>query len=286
VLRRLGLGLALVVASMVAGARAAHAFSTGFVGNCASCHTGGVSTPVTLTADVPCLTAGMTTAINVSGNVPSPGSAGLDLAIASGPGSLTIGGANSAGTKISGADVTHSMSKLGMGGVVRFSALFVAPSVPATTTVQLHVFFLAADNNGGPTGDSTNQATLSITVAPAPTCGPGACGTITNVCGAAVACGSCAPPQTCGGGGIANQCGSCTPPPNLCAGKSCGAVADGCGGFVSCGACLAGQTCNASNLCVAAAATVPALGRIPLLVLASALLLVAAIGLARKRRAG
>jgi hypothetical protein len=34
------------------------------------------------------------------------------------------------------------------------------------------------------------------------------CGTIDNGCGGKVSCGSCTPPQTCGGGGVENVCGT------------------------------------------------------------------------------
>jgi len=282
VFRRLGFSLAVVIVSTIAGARSARAFSAGVVGNCASCHTGGVTTPVTFNADNLCLTSGMTTTINVSGNVVSGGSAGLDLAIASGPGSFAIGGPNAAGTKISGADVTQSMAKLGS-PTVSFSAIFVAPSVSATTTVQLHVFFLGANNDGTPTGDSTNQANLTLTVAPAPTCGPGGCGTITNACGASVNCGNCAPPGVCGGGGVPNIC--CTP--ITCAGKACGSVPDGCGGVLNCGICPGGQRCNAQFQCVAPPPpSVPALGGVSPFLLGAILLLAGAIGIAGRRRPG
>jgi len=46
---------------------------------------------------------------------------------------------------------------------------------------------------------------------PATTCPAGDnCGTVADGCGATLDCGTCTPPDTCGGGGVSNQCG-CTP---------------------------------------------------------------------------
>lgn len=38
------------------------------------------------------------------------------------------------------------------------------------------------------------------------------CGQIDDGCGATLQCGTCSPPQTCGGGGQANLCGASTTP--------------------------------------------------------------------------
>jgi hypothetical protein len=37
------------------------------------------------------------------------------------------------------------------------------------------------------------------------------CGPVADGCGGIVDCGTCAPPQICGGGGVANKCGGTTP---------------------------------------------------------------------------
>lgn len=97
---------------------------------------------------------------------------------------------------------------------------------------------------------------LTSCVSP-PTCTPltcanypaGTCGAQSDGCGGLTAnCGTCTPPQTCGGGGVPNMCGapdagSC--PPLTCAGQNikCGPAGDGCGGLLMCGNCPSGQTC-------------------------------------------
>jgi hypothetical protein len=75
------------------------------------------------------------------------------------------------------------------------------------------------------------------------------CGSIPNGCGGTLNCGSCAPPQTCGGGGTPNQCGGCTPTTCAVAGANCGIISDGCGGTLECGSwCPAPQTCGGAGL--------------------------------------
>jgi hypothetical protein len=76
------------------------------------------------------------------------------------------------------------------------------------------------------------------------------CGSLSNGCGGMIACGTCTAPQTCGGGSpaVANVCG-CAALKACPAGDNCGSVADGCGGMLSCGTCTPAQTCTA-NQCV------------------------------------
>jgi hypothetical protein len=77
------------------------------------------------------------------------------------------------------------------------------------------------------------------------------CGTIPDGCGGTLSCGTCAPPETCGGGGAANVCG-CMPTSCAAQGKNCGTIADGCGGVLSCGTCAAPQVCGGggvANVC-------------------------------------
>jgi hypothetical protein len=67
------------------------------------------------------------------------------------------------------------------------------------------------------------------------------CGTIGNGCSGLINCGTCAAPETCGGGGIPNQCG-CTP--RTCVGTDCTYVGDdGCGGTLDC-------TCEDNQRCI------------------------------------
>ncbi|MFO0646962.1 MAG: hypothetical protein U0326_12045 [Polyangiales bacterium] len=73
------------------------------------------------------------------------------------------------------------------------------------------------------------------------------CGPIGDGCGGILNCGTCASPQTCGGGGMPSRCGGtsgCVPRTCAMAGANCGPVSDGCGGLLECGACAAGQSCG------------------------------------------
>jgi hypothetical protein len=72
------------------------------------------------------------------------------------------------------------------------------------------------------------------------------CGPAGDGCGGLLQCGTCTPPQTCGGGGQPGVCGAPTCTPRTCAqaNASCGPIADGCGGVVDCGVCVAPQTCG------------------------------------------
>ncbi|MGI9020520.1 MAG: hypothetical protein ACR2G3_07415 [Solirubrobacterales bacterium] len=71
------------------------------------------------------------------------------------------------------------------------------------------------------------------------------CGSATNNCGQTVDCGSCSPPQTCGGGGVSGMCG-CTPSCPPCREFP---VANGCGGF--CGANCNLICCDDTASCLA-----------------------------------
>jgi hypothetical protein len=91
----------------------------------------------------------------------------------------------------------------------------------------------------------------------------GTCGQQSDGCGGLTAsCGTCTPPQTCGGGGTPGMCGQprCTPLTcaQACAAAGvtsgcCGQFSDGCGGLtVSCGTCGGGDTCGGggvANMC-------------------------------------
>jgi hypothetical protein len=74
------------------------------------------------------------------------------------------------------------------------------------------------------------------------------CGTIPDGCGNTLDCGSCAAPQTCGGGGTANVCG-CTPTTCAAQGATCGTIPDGCGDTLSCDSCATGFVCTAGQCC-------------------------------------
>jgi hypothetical protein len=76
------------------------------------------------------------------------------------------------------------------------------------------------------------------------------CGPASDGCGGIIAsCGTCTPPQTCGGGGTPGQCGGTSGcQPLSCADQhiSCGPAGDGCGNLIAavCGVCTPPQTCG------------------------------------------
>lgn len=91
------------------------------------------------------------------------------------------------------------------------------------------------------------------------------CGPSSDGCGGIVAsCGTCTPPQTCGGGGVSGQCGGnsgCVPESCAQQNLACGPAGDGCGNLIpnGCGTCPTNQTCggggvagqcSGSNMCV------------------------------------
>jgi hypothetical protein len=189
---------------LLAAAAPARATSTGIVGNCAACHVGGLAVGPTLAADISCLTAGMSTTINVSASNPNGTSGGMDLSTTAG--FLSVGGPNATSTRANGADITHSAPKFASAGLVRFSAIFTAPPVP--TTANLHVYFLGANGNGSTTGDGTGQTNLSLVVAAAPTCGANTCGVVANACGQTASCGACTTGFSC----VSSACVPSSPP--------------------------------------------------------------------------
>lgn len=101
---------------------------------------------------------------------------------------------------------------------------------------------------------ATGPYTCSATPCTPKTCGQlGAnCGQVADGCGGATPiCGTCASPQSCGGGGTANVCG-CKPTTCASLGKNCGSFPDGCGGNLDCGTCTAPATCGGTgtpNVC-------------------------------------
>jgi hypothetical protein len=80
------------------------------------------------------------------------------------------------------------------------------------------------------------------------------CGPAGNGCGGLIqSCGTCSPPQTCGGGGAPGQCGypdAGTCQPKTCADQNitCGPAGDGCGNLLQCGTCKAPDTCGGGGV--------------------------------------
>ena len=78
------------------------------------------------------------------------------------------------------------------------------------------------------------------------------CGPQGDGCGSSIDCGSCSPPQSCGGHDATSppnpgKCGGtaiCIPKTCATSFANCGPVADGCGGLLDCGTCSAPQTCG------------------------------------------
>jgi len=75
------------------------------------------------------------------------------------------------------------------------------------------------------------------------------CGVVDDGCGGTLDCGTCASPETCGGGGVEHVCGaSCTPIRCEDGGQNCGLVPDGCGNFANCGSCNPPESCGGGGL--------------------------------------
>ncbi|HEY7954032.1 MAG TPA: hypothetical protein VII38_02030, partial [Polyangia bacterium] len=76
------------------------------------------------------------------------------------------------------------------------------------------------------------------------------CGSAGDGCGNLLDCGTCTPPQTCGGGGVPGKCGApnCTPTTCAKANANCGIIGDGCGGTLNCGTCTPPQTCGGGGV--------------------------------------
>ena len=86
------------------------------------------------------------------------------------------------------------------------------------------------------------------------------CGAVGDGRGGRIECGSCAPPEFCGGGGpsrcgrgVATDAGPpCISPTCASLGLNCGPVSDRCGGTMECGTCGAGEACGVGgrpNVC-------------------------------------
>jgi len=76
------------------------------------------------------------------------------------------------------------------------------------------------------------------------------CGPAADGCGGLVDCGTCTPPEICGGGGKPSVCGTAPCTKKTCAelGAKCGMQGDGCGGLIDCGACVAPETCGGGGV--------------------------------------
>ena len=141
-------------------------------GGCNGCHSGGVEPTVTVTGPTT-VTAGTTaeyllTILSPTGQEGGGFNATVDV------GTLAVGGAQSAGTRVIASgqgnnDATHSGVKVGDGSSVVFSYLFQAPATPGVASMT--VWGNAVNGTGSNAGDRAGSDFLSITVeaaAPAP----------------------------------------------------------------------------------------------------------------------
>ncbi len=141
---------------------------------------------------------------------------------------------------------------------------------------DFHVYDLSANESTGktfpaecPAGAMTPQEKmlefmifdLSSCIIPTvyvpPTCTPETCaaqgfncGPAGDGCGNELACGTCTPPKTCGGGGTPGVCGGTPCVPVTCGaeGIQCGPAGDGCGNLLECGNCPNGETCGGGGI--------------------------------------
>ena len=197
--------------------------------NCNGCHGGGATPTVSISAASMCLLPGTNTTVEVTITDSNGAGGGFNLAIMSGGGSLATGGPNSAQTQPDGSGgITQTARKAASGGLVRFSAVWNAPSTPTAAT--LLTYGLAVNGDGTAAGDKGSSATLMLAVDNPPSCGARVCGSsLPNLCGQTISCGTCMPLDQC------HVAGSCDATSGTCSNPS---AADGtpCTG----GACFGG----------------------------------------------
>jgi hypothetical protein len=80
------------------------------------------------------------------------------------------------------------------------------------------------------------------------------CGATGDGCGTVIQCGTCTPPEfcggggfsVCGGGGVSGDSGTMSCAPKTCPelGYTCGAASDGCGNMLRCGTCTPPESCG------------------------------------------
>ncbi len=161
-----------LVASLAPGD--AGAFSSGVgPGGCMSgiCHGGSPGTLPVVTLNGPTTVAANSSNIYEFIITSPPGQLDGGFSASSADGELTLGGPDATGTKVvpSGFGnnaITHSATKTGAGGEVRFSFVWEAPGVGGPAT--LDVWGNAVNGNSSPTGDGATLSSLVVTVEPPP----------------------------------------------------------------------------------------------------------------------
>jgi hypothetical protein len=121
------------------------------------------------------------------------------------------------------------------------------PMTPQEKVLEFMIWDLASCVPGPPTPPTCTPITCAIQNI--------ACGPASDGCGNLItSCGTCTPPQTCGGGGVPGQCGA--PDGGNCVAQTCqqqniacGPAGDGCGNEIpNCGMCSPPQTCGGGGI--------------------------------------
>jgi hypothetical protein len=143
-------------------------------------------------------------------------------------------------------------SKCDLAGTCHSGACVSGGKVTCTPPDACHVATCNATTPCGTEGQDVCSAGTCVQPCGLMTCASQHvfCGQTGDGCGHIINCGTCAAPETCGGGGVPSTCGapSCTKQTCAQIGASCGEQADGCGGLMSCGTCTAPQTCGGAGV--------------------------------------
>ena len=156
-------------ASLLAGAREAHAFSGGITTSsfgpfgCNGCHVAGTTPTVMITGPNTVAANSTNEYLFEIFSVGAQLYGGLNASIADG--TLSVGGSESAQTQtLPGPtalpEITHGSPKLNSGGIVSFSFLWTAPSPVTTTTLNL--WGNAVNFSGSTFGDAAAMTSLTI----------------------------------------------------------------------------------------------------------------------------
>lgn len=164
----------LLSASLFAGAREAHAFSSGIttadfgVFGCNGCHAGGTAPTVMLTGTNSVAANSTNEYLLEIFAVGAQNYGGLNASIADG--TLSTGGSASTQTQtlpgpLGDPEVTHTFPKLQVTGVISFSFLWTAPSPVSATSLNL--WGNAVNLSGSPAGDLASTTSLAISASTA-----------------------------------------------------------------------------------------------------------------------
>ena len=145
-----------LLAPLLPGA-VARAHQNGIVSQgCDGCHNGGKTPTVTLTADPMNPAVGQAVTVTIGVSQTNGPAAGFYITTARAVGTFRI---SEAGTQLVSGGVTHTMPRIGSGGVTTFQVQW---SSPTPTGVEFEAFVISANHDGTPNGDGAGMATLSI----------------------------------------------------------------------------------------------------------------------------